>query len=104
MAECDTTKMDGLILKEFARRLAIFFCVVTLGITSYVFFTWRRLSHIPGPFWPSLSKYWMVKQSLKGQMHSACKELTEKYGKRFLGIFSNKRLTFDRLARTNRPQ
>ena len=45
------------------------------------FRAWYRLSHIPGPFWPSLSKYWMVSQSLKGRQPDAIKELNDKYGK-----------------------
>lgn len=42
--------------------------------------TWHRLSHVPGPFWASISKYWMVRQSLKGQQPYAIQELNEKYG------------------------
>ncbi|KAE8453907.1 hypothetical protein EG329_007683 [Mollisiaceae sp. DMI_Dod_QoI] len=54
--------------------------IITTGILAYSFYTWYRLSHIPGPFWPSLSKYWLVQQSLKGQTHSSLKEVTDKYG------------------------
>jgi hypothetical protein len=54
--------------------------LVLVGGLTYLFYTWYHLSHIPGPFWPSLSKYWLVQQSLKGQMHSALKDVTDKYG------------------------
>ncbi|KUJ15933.1 cytochrome P450 [Mollisia scopiformis] len=54
--------------------------ILAAGILTYLFYNWYRLSHIPGPFWPSLSKYWLVQQSLKGQMHSALKEVTDEYG------------------------
>ncbi|EKD12716.1 uncharacterized protein L3040_006865 [Drepanopeziza brunnea f. sp. 'multigermtubi'] len=54
--------------------------VTVLGITAYLFWAWHRLSHVPGPFWASISKYWMVRQSLHGQMHRALKELTDRYG------------------------
>lgn len=42
--------------------------------------TWRRLSHVPGPFWAAFSKYWMVRQSLKGLQPYAIQEANEKYG------------------------
>lgn len=42
--------------------------------------SWSRLSHVPGPFWAALSKYWMVSQSLKGQQPYAIQEANEKYG------------------------
>jgi cytochrome P450 len=41
---------------------------------------WYRLSHIPGPFWASISSFWMIRQSLKGRLALATKELTDKYG------------------------
>ncbi|KAG4429416.1 hypothetical protein IFR05_015102 [Cadophora sp. M221] len=80
MGEDPTSRMDELNLMDFTRHLAIISSIVTLSIATYVFLTWRRLSHIPGPFWASTSKYWMVSQSLKGQMHAALKEVTDKYG------------------------
>ncbi|KAH8175174.1 cytochrome p450 domain-containing protein [Sarocladium implicatum] len=43
--------------------------------------TWHRLSHVPGPFWAAISKYWMVRQSLKGQQPYAIQQLNERYGK-----------------------
>lgn len=43
---------------------------------------WYRLSHVPGPFWASLSKYWMVRESLKGQQPYAIQKANEKYGKK----------------------
>ncbi|KAK3348834.1 cytochrome P450 [Lasiosphaeria hispida] len=51
--------------------------------TAYVvhsFYVWYRLSHVPGPFWPAFSKYWMVSESLKGRQPAAIKEVTDKYG------------------------
>ncbi|KAL1845060.1 hypothetical protein VTK73DRAFT_1208 [Phialemonium thermophilum] len=44
------------------------------------FYQWYRLSHIPGPFWAAFSKYWMVRESLKGRQPFAIKEVTDKYG------------------------
>jgi hypothetical protein len=60
--------------------VACFLGAVVSWIAARLFYKWYRLSHIPGPFWASFSKYWMVSQSLKGQMHSALKEVTDKYG------------------------
>ncbi|KAH8731990.1 cytochrome P450 [Phaeosphaeriaceae sp. PMI808] len=41
---------------------------------------WRRLSHVPGPFWAALSKGWMVRESLKGRQPISFKEVNAKYG------------------------
>jgi hypothetical protein len=41
---------------------------------------WYRLSHIPGPLGASLSKYWMVKEALKGRQPVAFQQATNKYG------------------------
>ncbi|KAF1934828.1 cytochrome P450 [Clathrospora elynae] len=51
-----------------------------LAYVAYVAWQWHRLSHIPGPFWASLSKFWMVKQSLNKRQPLAFKEMTDKYG------------------------
>ncbi len=44
---------------------------------------WYRLSHVPGPFWAAFSKYWMVKQSLRGRQPTAIKEVNDKYGRSY---------------------
>ncbi|PSN69465.1 cytochrome P450 [Corynespora cassiicola Philippines] len=41
---------------------------------------WRRLSHIPGPFWAAFTKAWMVKESLRGRQPTAFKDVNDKYG------------------------
>ncbi|KAF1845545.1 cytochrome P450 [Cucurbitaria berberidis CBS 394.84] len=41
---------------------------------------WRRLSHVPGPFWAALSKGWMVRESLKGRQPISFKDVNDKYG------------------------
>ncbi|KAE9372687.1 cytochrome P450 [Stipitochalara longipes BDJ] len=61
-------------------HLASFAVILLSGVLAHLFYTWHRLSHIPGPFWAAFSKFWMVNQSLKGQMHSSLKEATDKYG------------------------
>ena len=47
---------------------------------AYSFHSWYRLSHVPGPFWAAFSKYWMVRQAMKGRQPHAFKEATSKYG------------------------
>lgn len=41
---------------------------------------WRRLAHVPGPLIASVTKGWMVKESLKGRQPIAFKEVNDKYG------------------------
>jgi hypothetical protein len=41
---------------------------------------WRRLAHVPGPLFASLSKGWMVKESLKGRQPISFKEVNDQYG------------------------
>jgi cytochrome P450 len=62
--------------------------LVTIGLPTALLLTyltrvalqWYRLSHIPGPFFASISSLWMIKQSLNGRLAYATKELTDKYG------------------------
>ncbi|KAF2261392.1 cytochrome P450 [Lojkania enalia] len=57
--------------------------LVSAAILAYLVSTlwqWYRLSHVPGPFWAAFSKFWMVKESLKGRQPAAIKEVTDKYG------------------------
>lgn len=52
---------------------------------------WYRLSHVPGPFWGGFSKYWMVKQSLRGRQPYAIRDVIEEYGQSLLSnlLFSS---------------
>ncbi|KAL1801682.1 hypothetical protein ACET3X_002024 [Alternaria dauci] len=62
--------------------------LLTIGVPTVLLLTylarvalqWYRLSHIPGPFFASISSLWMVKQSLSGHLAQSLKELTDKYG------------------------
>jgi hypothetical protein len=80
----------GALLRDGAsawRSLSSLALITGIASTATVLFvadtvrTWYRLSHVPGPFWASISKFWMVRQSLKGQQPYAIQELNEKYGK-----------------------
>jgi hypothetical protein len=54
--------------------------VAAIAYLTQVVWAWHRLSHIPGPFWAGFSKWWMVRESLKGRQPTAIKEVTDKYG------------------------
>ena len=48
-----------------------------LSASGYAFYTWYRLSHIPGPFW---TPYSFFKLLAKGQLYEDYPVLNEKYG------------------------
>lgn len=62
--------------------------LVALGLLGYfsvsVYTTWRRLRHIPGPRSAGISKLWMLRNTLGGNMHLALKAACDTYGKRRL--------------------
>lgn len=51
-----------------------------LAYLVHLVLQWRRLSHVPGPFWAAISKGWMVRESLKGRQPISFKEANDKYG------------------------
>jgi cytochrome P450 len=51
-----------------------------LAYLVYAVWQWYRLSHIPGPFWISLSRFWMIQQALKKRQPFALREVNDKYG------------------------
>ncbi|KAF2734130.1 cytochrome P450 [Polyplosphaeria fusca] len=53
---------------------------VLLAQLARVGLSWYRLSHVPGPFWAAFSKWWMVRESLKGRQPTAIKQVTDTYG------------------------
>jgi hypothetical protein len=57
--------------------LAVALLIIYLVHTWY---EWRRLSHVPGPTWASLTKLWMVRQSLRRRQPFAFKEAHATYG------------------------
>lgn len=64
-------------------NLAILFGFGLLGYFSVSTYTiWRRLRHIPGPRSAGFSKWWMLRNTLGGNMHLALKAACETYGKR----------------------
>ncbi|KAH7413819.1 cytochrome P450 [Phaeosphaeria sp. MPI-PUGE-AT-0046c] len=55
-------------------------CAAFFAYLVSIVLQWRRLAHVPGPFLASLSKAWMVKESLKGRQPISFKEVNDKYG------------------------
>lgn len=54
-------------------------CAVS-GLLAREWWSWYRLSHVPGPFLHSISIYPMNKLATSGRMSFVLKELGEKYG------------------------
>ncbi|KAK5651583.1 hypothetical protein OQA88_11856 [Cercophora sp. LCS_1] len=54
--------------------------LVVAGYAVYSIYVWYRLSHVPGPFWAGFSKYWMVKEALKGRQPISFEETIKRYG------------------------
>lgn len=64
-------------------RLTLAIGLLSASLFAYfvhVVLQWRRLSHVSGPFWAAFSKWWMVKESLKGRQPISFKEVNDKYG------------------------
>lgn len=61
--------------------LLLLLVITTAG--GYVFYQrfLSPLAGIPGPFWASLSPWWMVKHSWAGDMHRVMPRLHERHGK-----------------------
>ena len=53
---------------------------LTLLLSAYLFSSYWRLRHIPGPFLASFSKLWLLKWVLRAQLHVGLLEACEKYG------------------------
>jgi hypothetical protein len=64
-------------------RVTLAIGVVSAALCAYLVrlvLQWRRLSHVPGPFFASISKAWMVRESLRGRQPISFKEVNDKYG------------------------
>jgi hypothetical protein len=61
---------------------------------AYTWYEWRKLSHVPGPTWASLTKLWMVRQSLRRRQPFAFKETHATYGTKIQVSEPLSRLTY----------
>jgi hypothetical protein len=89
-----------------ALNVALVLGALVAAVVLHAALQWRRLSHIPGPFWAAFSKYWMVSEAWKRRQPTALKELNNKYGMFAPShtVLSNY-LTVDcRIACAHRPQ
>lgn len=59
--------------------LAIISGLVLLYLT-HPFWKWRRLSHIPGPFWTAISKFWIIREGFLGWQPTTLRDVTITYG------------------------
>lgn len=71
-------------------------CLLALVVVFILqqFRSWYRLRHIPGPFWASVSSFWMVRKALTGKLHEHLRDISEKYGS--LRSLSSQRLLASR--------
>lgn len=64
--------------------------LLVLGLLGYcsvsTYTTWRRLRHIPGPRSAGFNKWWMLRNTLGGNMHLALKGACEIHGERRCSI------------------
>jgi hypothetical protein len=60
--------------------IRILLCAVPAGCALWTFLSWRRLSHIPGPFWWSLSPFPLLRANLVGKSHQILSDLSSTYG------------------------
>jgi len=51
-----------------------------IAYLANVWYTWRKLSHVPGPTWAGFTKLWMVSQSFQRRQPYAFMEANNKYG------------------------
>lgn len=66
---------------SFANLVGLFILGLIGYVSVYLYTTWRRLRHIPGPRSAGFSKWWMLRNTLGGSMHLALKAACETYGK-----------------------
>lgn len=73
------TSILTVVIVEMFFNLTVCSGLVLLYLT-YAFWTWRRLSHIPGPLWAAVSKFWIIREGFLGRQPTALRDVTNKYG------------------------
>ena len=70
--------------REPSRRVQDMFFELTLCLPlvllAYLFYSYWRLRHIPGPFLASFSKLWLLKWVIRGELHIGLLKACEQYG------------------------
>lgn len=77
-----------------------FAVVVFFGLLVKEFYSWYRLSHVPGPFWHGITGFSMARAALNGSVHEYYMELHEKYG---MGASDLNLDAADKLIQNSRP-
>lgn len=82
VAFLDKSHLSHLVWPESLEPRSIFIYVVVLVLTIAA---WRRffspLQHIPGPFWASVTRLWLLKIIINGDQNEQLQKIHEKYGK-----------------------
>ena len=73
-----TCSIAGVIVSAVIRPLIII--AVTLYYGVGILSQWRRLRHVPGPPSAGFSKWWLLRNTLQGNLHLRTKEACSKYG------------------------
>lgn len=58
----------------------VLMCSLSAVCLAWVIYSYKRLSHIPGPFWWSLSPFPLLRANLIGESHQILNDLSLKYG------------------------
>ena len=63
------------------RSIVLPCCLALLALfVIQQFRSWYRLRHVPGPFWASITSFWMLRKALTGKLHEHLRDAAEKYG------------------------
>ncbi|KIW34406.1 uncharacterized protein PV07_01184 [Cladophialophora immunda] len=54
--------------------------VISVSVLTSKFLAWKRLRHIPGPFWCGWSDLWMLRRAFRGSLYMDLDDLRHKYG------------------------
>ncbi len=72
------------VLERLIEHSAAVTAVIVAGATAAAlvssFRSWSRLRHVPGPKGAGWSKWWMLRNTLSGEMHLALKQACDDFG------------------------
>ncbi|OLN97575.1 Pisatin demethylase 4 [Colletotrichum chlorophyti] len=74
------TSIDKNLSSHVWSPLLMLFAALFIYLAAVRYRSWNRLRHIPGPPSAAFSKWWMLRNTLGGQMHLALKQACDDYG------------------------
>lgn len=88
LIQFDTLNRANLVSVTYSHTISTEAMSFILGALIFVFscylahtlWTWRRLAHVPGPFWPAFSKLWLANLAFRGKQPFALKRVSDVYG------------------------